>query len=581
MGQDKTLEDLLKDIDHELKAFHADKQRSVETVKRGKLTIEKLSEKIISSLGPKLSQYPAPIIETVLDQSELEKAIRELAKEKNSLIEEQDQENPYADRIRSGEITLNMDMSVDTRDKSAFFLTKNEYRLPHSGEKYLRMANIQDVEAYKLARAVFPQYSPRSEKGVTLVYDHRTKEEYEHFNSYIPPSWEETYKANRGNLPNALPPLFKKLVYHLFPLLEERSYFFHWLYRSLFDRAMVYLVLCGAPGTGKNRLKLVMRALHGHWNTIDGKKSTFTDRFNSQWTDSTLVWFDELKYDISMENTMKEIQNDTISIERKGVDATRSTKIYSSVVISNNKPRDNYLAFDARKFAPLLITQDRLEKSMKPEEIDELTRKVEDPDSPDFDIEFLQQIIKWLRYNAKEEDRWPNLEYKGPMFYRLAHTSMSRWQKAAVSYVMSTKPEQAVRLEYDNELGFKWASLLEFILSKKGRGRPDMFPDNSSIQHFFESFVDGEGKKVFKTSSVKGDIQNDFWVKQLADVKIFTENDFMDDLLKEAEGEMYEEDEDDKKSNSSRNSKKVPPSRHSEKKNILQGRSVTKQSRKT
>src|SRR5690606_21243232 len=110
-----------------------------------------------------------------------------------------------------------------------------------------------------------------------------------------------------------------------------------WLYHSMFKRSFVYLILCGAPGTGKNRLKLVLRALHGHINTIDGKRSTLIERFNSQLADSTLAWFDELHYNMEMENTMKELQNDSISIERKGIDATRSTSIHASLIISNNK----------------------------------------------------------------------------------------------------------------------------------------------------------------------------------------------------------------------------------------------------
>ena len=132
------------------------------------------------------------------------------------------------------------------------------------------------------------------------------------------------------------------------------------MYAALFNRAYTFLILCGAGGIGKNRLKLVNKALHGHHNAIDGKKSTFTERFNSQLYDCTEAWFDELTYTMDMENVMKEIQNDTISIERKGIDATRSTKIYASSVISNNKPRDNYIAFDARKFVPLQLTNNRL-----------------------------------------------------------------------------------------------------------------------------------------------------------------------------------------------------------------------------
>src|SRR5690606_14664466 len=139
--------------------------------------------------------------------------------------------------------------------------------------------------------------------------------------------------------------------------------------------------------------------------------------------ESTLAWVDELRYDDEMENTMKELQNDSISIERKGIDTTRATKIHASIVISNNKPRANYIAFDARKFVALKIAGHRLEESMSLEEIDLLTRKVEDEKSEHFDSKFLAQIAKWIKRRGASK-KWRNLEYKGPMFWTLAHTSM-------------------------------------------------------------------------------------------------------------------------------------------------------------
>jgi hypothetical protein len=239
-----------------------------------------------------------------------------------------------------------------------------------------------------------------------------------------------------------------------------------------------------------------------------------------------------------MENNMKEIQNDTMAIERKNVDATRATKIHASVVISNNKPRDNYLAFDARKFCPLVLTNDRLEKSMTPEKINMLTNKVADPTKDTFDKKYIAQIAQWVKKNGKSS-KWPNLEYRGPMFYRLAHTSMTRWQKRAAMIVMEFSETETSKIITDKKKGMLWSSLEEYWKKKSGSNNIT-FPDNSSIQFFFDNFLDTNGKKCFATTAVPRDLMSDFWVKMtVKQVSIATEA----EVIKFSGG--YHDDEED------------------------------------
>lgn len=415
------------------------------------------------------------------------------------------------------ELTLNLDQSHIGRDLRFFMTTPDEYVSEIAGPVYLKVSNIQEEQAIKMARKVVTEYLPRNERGVS-VKQNNSGETIEVYNTYVPPVWD----LYEDRVPDKLPRLFRKLVYHLFPLEIEREYFFTWLYNSLFKRSYVYLVLCGAPGTGKNRLKLVLRALHGFQNTVDGKRSTLVDRFNSQLAEATLAWFDELKYDHDMENVMKEIQNDTISIERKNFDATRSTRLYASLIVSNNKPRDNYIAFDARKFCPLVISKHRLETSMTYEEIQELTEKVENREHANFDIKFLAQIGRWIKKHG-DSGKWPNLEYRGPMFYKLAHTSMSRWQKRAVMTMLELKTNVHSRIQADPEKGVRWSEVEDKIL-KAGKEKTMQFPDYSSVRHFFDVFVDGVGAKTFKTLGIRNNILGDFWVKVIKqDAEVLTD----------------------------------------------------------
>lgn len=504
------------------------KTRSITIGSGGTLSVEKFGKRLLSGIGAQIVDFPH-VFQAVHDISILETMVDGFCKEKDLFKKDETVSIEIPDAWK--ELTLNLDQTHSGRDLKFFMTTPKEVISEVAGSVFMKVTRMDEDTALSVARKVVPQYLPRSPRG-TALKKNINGEELMMFNSYIPPKWMNY----EGDLPDRLPKLFERLVNHLFPLKVEREYFYAWLYESLFNRAFVYLVLCGAGGTGKNRLKLVMRALHGHQNTVDGKRSTLIERFNSQLADSTLAWFDELSYDIDTENVMKEIQNDSISIERKGVDATRSTSIYASLAISNNKPRDNYIAFDARKFVPLQITPHRLDTAMNEEEIDTLTRKVEKWSSPDFDIRFLAQIGRWIKKHGKAYSRkWHHLEYKGPMFYKLAHTSMSRWQKKAASILLDGTSLNSSRIVFDENKGYLWSTIAEQSMKKNG-DRSLQFPDYTTVKHFFDIFVDGEGRKAFKTRALPKDIMGDFHVQVLnKKAKLLTEAEVLQGATEEDE----------------------------------------------
>lgn len=507
------LSEALEAISLKILKYDPAKQRPITTDRRGTVNIEKFSKILTEELGKKAATFPE-VWDAIHNQKEMMDLLVEHSKTKQVFSAPVEIEIP----AELADLTLNCDMTAKGRDNDRFFCTHPDETLSNiAGDFYLICNQMNIAQAVASARKVVPEYLPRDAPGVVTKKSGDGKK-YPAYNKYVPPNWWN-YEFD-DDLPDKLPESFRKLVHHLFPLEIEREYFYSWLYYSLFERAFVYLVLCGAPGTGKNRLKLVMRALHGHINTIDGKKSTLVERFNSQLSDATLAWFDELQYDMDMENNMKELQNDSISIERKGVDATRATRIYASLVVSNNKPRDNYLPFDARKFAPLVVADTRLETSMTPKEINVLTRKVEDQTAETFDVEFIAQIAKWIKNHGKSK-KWPNLEYRGPMFWTLAHTSMSRWQKKSVMMLLEAKPSG--RIVYDDKRGFLWSSVQESGQRKHG-DKSLQFPDFTTIKYFFDVFKDGEGRTAFETKNVAKNIMGDFYVKPLfKDMAIITD----------------------------------------------------------
>lgn len=521
------LKDALAHLKIQITKYDTSKVRPIYLRGQSAMGVAKFISYLISALGPDMAKFPG-LIRLQFNSGEAATAVENVFQEIGVARPETEEEKNLRRMEEIPEhfktLTLNVDPSHVGRDTKFYVTTQDEHLSYVSGPVYLKILGLQEDQAIGSARIAVPEYRPRSRRGI-IISKSDADEKMPIFNSYIPPDWKDVEPLPTKSLPK----LFEKVVKHILPLAIEREYFYHWLYCSLFERSFVYLILCGAPGVGKNRLKLIMRALHGHTNTVDGKRSTLVDRFNSQLSDATLAWFDELHYNSDMENVMKELQNDSISIEKKNVDATKSTRLYASLVISNNKPRDNYIAFDARKFAPLVLNPKRLETSMTKDEIDLLTTKVQDPRKKGYDPIFLASIVAWLKKNGKSK-KFSNCEYKGPMFYRLAHTSMTKWQKKAITVVIETDPVRGgPRIILDKKKGFLWSSIEESI-SRKG-DKSSVMPDYSSVKHFFDVFLDGAGDKPFITENVPNSIVNDFHVRvSKKGVKILSEQDVLSEM---------------------------------------------------
>lgn len=437
-------------------------------------------------------------------------------------------------------LTLNLDIS----NYENFFMTDSrDYVSFVSAEIYCKLMGFKDAERLQEARLVYPLYNPRVDskiyrdtipgyEGDTLV-----------LNTCIPPKWKFC-KTNSEYCPR----LFTKLVKHLIPNDRDRKYLLYWIRKSMVSRSMVYLVLCGAPGVGKNTLKRVLKALHGDLNTVDGKKSTLTTQFNSQLSRGTLIWFDELRYNEAEENVMKEIPNESISIESKGVDATLSTLLYGSYVISNNKPRDNYLSMDARKFAPITLTSKRLEEGMTPKEIEELINKV-DPTKDTYDVQFISNLANWIINNC-DSDEWPNDEYRSDMFYILTHTSMSKWQRKIISIFMEMKvggheytKTKVSKTEIDKFKIYGYGSIscsaLEALFQCHNKADKSnlVFPEYSTVESFITYYRDLAGNRICKITKIPDSLTGDFFIEKIAPemsvaipTDIFPEDNAMDSL---------------------------------------------------
>ena len=509
------LKDALEAAGHTVTKYDPKKTRAVHTNK-GNVTVPKFTEQLVEALGDDLHLHP-----------EIVKCINSVT-HMSSLLEELSEVEGWASSGSSqhsippeiAHLTLNIDRASKEVGVKRYFCTTPDEIIDTtvSGQYYIEACDLAGTNAVKAARAVVPKYLPRSPKGVQTVTHPTTGVKYDRFNTYIPAEWELWKRRNPAEwarLPDKPPEEIMRFLKHLIPDKTDREYFYAWTYTSITSRSFVYLVLQGLPGVGKNRLKVLLGALHGKENTVDGKKETFgasDSKFNSQMVNNTMVWFDELKYGPDMEPRMKEYQNPNISIERKGIDATSSTEIFSSMVISNNYPRDNYILFNSRKFAPVGLGNGPLTNSMDPEEIAEMSERLS-PDSKSFDVKYVAQIAKWiLRIGGKHAARWPNLEYQGPKFWELAHTSMSRWQKIAVM-ALTTKTRLGMFPGWDpDKKAFLWSKVEEALRRKKEYESKD-YRDAVTVKSFFQTYCDEKGVKIFTVEEVPNSVVQDFWIR--------------------------------------------------------------------
>lgn len=496
---------LLKEMAVSIVGFNDNKERCVK-LPTGSISAQQFGSRILKS-----KKFIPKIVYDTIQAGDLQKFVREFCAQEDLVIEASAGATEHRTMLK--EYTLAKDLNFTFDKEAQYFLVTPEDQISLvPAHHYISMMNIETPD--EIAMPLIREYLPREPKGI-LKRKLLTGEMIDHINSYIPPDW----MSYQGEVPDCLPKEIELLFNQITDEID-RKFFYHWLYQSITSRAMVYLVLCGHPAVGKNRIKAVIKALHGHHNTVDGKKNTLTGSFNSQLANNTYVHFDELKFTMEEENIMKEIPNGTIAIEEKFKDTTRATRLFCSMVISNNKPRDNYIAFDARKFAPLKLSSERLESVMDSDTINEFSKKIDFPDKETYDVKYIAQIGRWILKHGNHQKLFPQGEHRGQRFWELAHSSMFAWQKVVIKVLSDLKsysrePERHLEELKNGRLLF---SEVQTICGKekKLKIRESDFPnDLSSAFYFLKIFRDVYGDPVYEVQPADDAVYGDFYIKKL------------------------------------------------------------------
>lgn len=474
-----------------------------------KLTDATITDVNLANRIQKSKKFIPRIVHDAIGKGDLEKLVKEYCQFKGLTPQESETKIEHREMLKEYVLAKDVNFTLD-KEPNFFLINDRDMISMIPAHHYISLMEIENPD--RVAAPYIREYGPRSPHG---VYQKQviSGESLDHVNSYIPPAW----LSYEGDLPDELPPeidlLFKQIKNPL-----DRKFFLHWVYQSLTSRAQVYLILQGDPAVGKNRIKAVIKALHGSHNTVDGKKNTLTGNFNSQLANNTYVHFDEMKYTYDEENIMKEIPNGSIAIEEKFKDTTRSTRIYCSMIISNNKPRDNYISFDARKFAPLTLSSKRLESVIPKTKIAEFSDKIDFEDAPTYDLAYIAQIGRWILKHGNSEKEFPQGEYRGPKFWELAHSSMFTWQKALIKVLTQIEQHSKVPIVHRKALmeGTFLYSTAQSVAtkSKNLKIRDSDFPgDYTSAFYFLSIFRGLDGNKIFDVSPTDDHIYGDFHIK--------------------------------------------------------------------
>lgn len=359
---------------------------------------------------------------------------------------------------------------------------------------------------------VYTEFDPYS-TGSTLnfKYHRESGERALHLNLYSHPYWR-TVKRVEGKYTG----FFKRLMEHLFPEDAEREYVLDWMHHSLTGRCQTVLLLVGARGTGKTVLVSdVMANLVGVNYFEKGNQAVLEEKFNAQFKDKRLIFFDEVKIlEDEHVNSLKSFSNDRIPVEGKGRDP-ETVANFVSVAVANNNRNCVRIEPQDRRFSAPRVTDVVLKKVIPESEIDAFVRDINRPDSDTL------AEIGWFLMERKPKTS-PMLPLKGRYYFELCQLSMPEWKSYILSYIrregeigvpitskelakgfrkvygdalkFGTKAGtvQAFLMDYLHEAQFRIGRVLDREMTGATGNQYEIMPDEEFLRSFGDNYINRE-----------------------------------------------------------------------------------------
>jgi len=247
-----------------------------------------------------------------------------------------------------------------------------------------------------------------------------------------------------GEVVEDLPEEIQKFFGHLFIDPDSLNYVLDWIYYMLTSRMEVALVLNGAKGVGKGIFGTLLKSLVGTSNYKKARVNMLDTNFNSDFMNTRLMEFDELKITKKRVNHLKLYFNDDLSLEVKGVDGGVKMKNHNSFYISANGASDLYIESDDRRFSVIKVTDKPLLKTFTPGEINDLIGRLSSSES-----DVLLQTGRYILSRGTKLNYGKINPYCTERFFELVENSLAGWQKFIIQKTTANTPISSVRKFYD------------------------------------------------------------------------------------------------------------------------------------
>ena len=186
----------------------------------------------------------------------------------------------------------------------------------------------------------------------------------ESFNTYVPPTWKQDYWVT-GNEPakTDCPTVVMEFLKFFFSNDDTSLEFaLQWMSISLRARNLTFLTLLGSSGSGKGSLSKLLERVHGLQNSKQIKAEAINARFNSVFAGTTLLTINEItKLSPQQLDSIKLMNESTLTIENKGVDRIRQIDNHLNVIISSNNLDALRITSDDRRFSLLNVNDEKLQ----------------------------------------------------------------------------------------------------------------------------------------------------------------------------------------------------------------------------
>jgi len=242
------------------------------------------------------------------------------------------------------------------------------------------------------------------------------------YNNYVPPEWKRDHFYSCGEVPvvktSEIPSLYRKFLMHLVNNhVGSFNYILDWLANAIQARNYCILTTIGKQGIGKGMLGEIMKLIVGNENYAKTDNRLLDKEFNSQINNKVIVYLDEIEVrKTSQENKLKDLINNHIEVEKKGVDA-KMTKNYASFYLSSNNLDAIKIPADDRRFSIVELTSSKLYTVMTSAEISSLL----DPSN-------VAEFARFLYYRKVDPEKMLRV-FKTTRSIELRLNNLKGWQE--------------------------------------------------------------------------------------------------------------------------------------------------------